>query len=275
MNTMGSAINATPKFVLFVAGIILAAAISTACSLLPLSIFGLLLVFTLGLWGYSTTSRASVRAGLWGGLLVVGLVIGLYRPAGFDYPLLVSVDALYEGGEPFALYLNLGKAFAGYCVIAWLFSAVSVLPPVVRWSWGKSLFGVMVVALLIVLIAKLVLGLELVVKPWRLVLFFGVVNLFVTCIAEEAFMRLLVQRQLANWLPEQLGRWGRECVPLVMTTLLFLVTHKLPTLEASFIFGMAGLLYGLVYTMTKSVIWPIVLHFLVNITHFVFLTYPL
>lgn len=105
---------------------------------------------------------------------------------------------------------------------------------------------------------------------------FGLVNLVVTCISEEAFMRLLVQAQIQNFISGAVKqKFWQELIPLVVATSLFTLIHFSSNLNVTLAYGLAGFLYGLVYSLTKNIWMCIAVHFGVNIIHFSFLTYPL
>lgn len=212
---------------------------------------------------------------LWFAAIVLGIGIGLYRPAGFNYPLIFSVSQLHEGGLPMDLYLNIGKALAGYCIIFFLFSSARRNPGYIT-SIPRQLLLVMVLALLVLGVAVVLLNLQVHIKELNYILAFGVVNLFATCVAEEAFMRLLLQEQLKTFFARKIvNKFLQECLPLLMATIIFVLTHMVHGFEAVLVFALAGFTYGLIYTLTRNFFAAIAVHFLVNIIHFSFLTYPL
>lgn len=224
---------------------------------------------------YRRSARLSMRLLYWTVALVLGLAIGMYRPAGFNYPQIIALSELYPGGQPFALYANLGKATAGFITLLLLLHArhplfKPVTTPLARAALVLILAGV-------VLATAIPLGeLQWHPKSVNAIINFAWVNLLITCVAEEAFLRLLVQREL-GLLCERLtqNRFVNEALPLALTTALFLVTHGVNDANLVVIYGVAGGLYALCYTLSKSVFSCIALHFLVNFIHFSFLTYPI
>jgi membrane protease YdiL (CAAX protease family) len=212
---------------------------------------------------------------LWFVAIILGVGIGLYRPAGFNYPLIFSVSQLYEGGLPMDLYLNLGKALAGYCIIFFLFSSARQSIGYIT-SLPKQISLVVVSTLLILGVAIVLLNLQVHVKAVNYILMFGAVNLLVTCVAEEAFMRWLLQTQLQIFFARKISnRILQEGLALLITTIIFVLTHMVHGLEAVMVFTLAGFVYGFVYTLTKNLLAAIAVHFLVNIIHFSLLTYPI
>ena len=81
--------------------------------------------------------------------IVLGIGVGLYRPAGFNYPLVFSVSQLHEGGSPFSLYINIAKLLAGYITVYLLISCSAQAKPLFKtapsnlpWPLGWGFCGV-------------------------------------------------------------------------------------------------------------------------------------
>jgi uncharacterized protein len=100
------------------------------------------------------------------------------------------------------------------------------------------------------------------------------VNLILVTIPEEAFFRGFVQQELFKWLG---GRGAAaQCGSVLLTSLLFTLLHigwvsSIPFLALVFV---ASLIYGGIYQYTKAIESSIFCHFLLNLTHFLFFTYP-
>lgn len=251
-------------------------AVLTATHLLPLVTALLVAAFTLAVIVYRYCSAAHKPFGMflsWLLAILLGVGVGLYRPAGFNYPLIFSLNQLHEGGLPFSLYINVAKLLAGYITVYFLLSKASkayIQSPIQQFSLAVGL------GLGVVCIAYFALDLAFYLKPLQYIALFGLVNLLVTCVAEEAFMRLLLQAQLCKFLSSKLlrGFW-LEAIVLFITTSLFVVMHFSANLNVLLIFALAGFCYGLVYSLTKNLWACVAVHFTVNILHFSLLTYPL
>ncbi|MDB6126494.1 MAG: protease family (abortive protein) protein, partial [Verrucomicrobia bacterium] len=96
-------------------------------------------------------------------------------------------------------------------------------------------------------------------------------NLFLTCLAEEAICRGLVQRQL------QLA-WqnfpGGRALALIVAATLFGLAHSSGGPMYVALATVAGLGYGWVYQRTGRIEASILTHFSLNAVHFFFFTYP-
>lgn len=207
--------------------------------------------------------------------IALGIGVGLYRPAGFNYPLVFSVSQLHEGGSPFSLYINIAKLLAGYITVYLLISSGVKVKPYIQ-NRPQQFALAVGLGLFVVLIAYFALGLGFYLKPLAYITLFALVNLLVTCVAEEAFMRLLLQAQLHKFLSGKLAStFQLEAVPLLITTGIFVLMHFSANVTVLGVFALAGFCYGLVYSLTKNFWACVAVHFTVNIVHFSLLTYPL
>ena len=200
--------------------------------------------------------------------------VATYRPEGFSYPLLFSLSA--APGETLAheFYLNFSKALAGFVLLYLLWPKLRNGEFVVRARY--SLAVVVIASVLVIALAVQVLGLTWQPKSIEQVLLFAMANLFIICVAEEAFMRFLFQQNLRNAVASlTANRALQEIIPLLLVTVIFVAIHAGISGAAVWVYALAGFLYGLSYTLGKNILYPIAIHFLVNQIHFSFLTYPL
>ncbi|WP_187409738.1 type II CAAX endopeptidase family protein [Saccharophagus sp. K07] len=243
---------------------------------MPLINAALLLPFAIGLY-YLTTTDGSHRA-LIAAILVptvlIGFFVAIFRPKGFSYPLIWNPGALYEGGEPFSLYVNLSKAIGGYLVVIWL--GLGLRHHRSTLVGERSLLSQMVVALVgvgaILFTAFAFYGVGWKPKIPDGILYFVVVNLLVTVLSEEAFFRLMLQSQIERFFKNK--RLG-ICVGIVIASLLFALAHAGATGLVFFLFLFAGFIYAAVYAWTRSLLASMATHFGVNIAHILLLEYPL
>lgn len=251
---------------------------STVINIIPSVAAALVAIFAVFLFLYDYFLKLTNRVGIyicWLCAIFLGVVVGLYRPSGFSYPLVFSVNQLHENGLPMSLYVNMAKLFAGYIIIYYLLSSTVSTPVYVK-SRPKQFALVLALVVLILSLSYSLLSLQLYLKPLQYIVMFGLVNLLVTCVGEEAFMRLLLQAQVQKFIAGRVkqGFW-QELIPLFITTIIFVLTHSVHGFNSIVVYTFAGFSYGLVYCLTKN-LWACVgVHFGVNIIHFAFLTYPL
>lgn len=249
----------------------------TTIQIIPPMAALLVAVFAVFLLLYDYFLKRSNRVGIyvcWLAAIVLGIVVGLYRPTGFNYPLIFSVNQLHDGGAPMSLYFNTAKFLAGYIILYYLLSS-SVSASAYLQSRSKQILLSLPSIVLILGIAYELLDLHLYTKPLKYIAMFGLVNLFVTCVAEEAFMRLLLQAQIQKMISVSVRQpLLQELIPLLITTLIFVLTHSVHGFNVIVTYTVAGFSYGLVYCLTKNLWACIGVHFGVNIIHFAFFTYP-
>lgn len=204
-------------------------------------------------------------------LVPITFWVATFRPDGFSYPLVFSLPGA-SGTEPrFQLHLNLSKAIAGYILLYCLWPRVKPKPLI---SQSVGVLMVLLSSALIILLAIFCFNLKLQPKTFEQIVAFAAVNLLITCVAEEVFLRFLLQQQIQFALQKYVkNRLVVEAVPLLITTIIFVLIHN-NLGSAIWLYATAGFLYGLSYTLNKSIFFPIGLHFLVNFIHFGWLSYP-
>ncbi len=208
-------------------------------------------------------------------IIAVAFVIATTKSSDIIKPSVFYAEELYPGGKPFHLQLNVGKTLAGYLLLIWL------LP---LWlnnqkrtlSIHKSTIITLAFTGVIISTAWVLLDLDIHLKNWVFIALFLPINLLTTCVAEEAFIRLSLQKPLERFLSSALrSSVIIKGLPILITTVLFVALHGVSEISGIITFALAGLLYGLVYTLTNRLLFAILLHFAVNALHFIFLTYPI
>ncbi len=177
-----------------------------------------------------------------------------------------SADAV-----PYSLYLNFDKAALGFLLFLFAAPRISTAREWLRCLRMTLLFFIPAAAVLI----GITYAAGLVVFDPKLVSFLPIwifANLLFVSVAEEAIFRQFVMGQLM----EKLGGsiWA-GAVALLLSSLAFAYYHLdggLPYAAFSFV---AGLFYGAAFWKSGRIEVAIAVHFLVNLTHILFFTYPL
>lgn len=202
--------------------------------------------------------------------MLAALALAMHLLPGFHNPRIIDKLVLSPGGAPFSQYLNFDKGLAGMVLLALFCARTQNWPEFV--SAMQRAVPVMVVTLVVVVGAALAIGF---VKPDfkfpDITLQFLLVNLLLTCVAEEAFFRGLLQGRIAAFL----GNSSRgEIVALLVASVLFGLTHAAGGWRLILLATIAGLGYGVAYRQTKRIEASIATHFIVNAVQFLALTYP-
>ncbi|MFZ6710275.1 lysostaphin resistance A-like protein [Undibacterium sp. TC9W] len=201
--------------------------------------------------------------------LLVALLLAMHKVPGFHNILLLDKVRFSDDAIPFTLYANFDKGMAGYLMLSLFCSRVS--------NWKQFLADGKRIALpaLLTIAVLILLGLAthffrfLPKLPEATLLFFAV-NLFLTCVAEEAFFRGLIQ--------EAIYRLGNKpaygYMAIALSAILFGLAHLGGGTQYAALATVAGLGYALIYHQTRRLEWVILTHVAFNLCHFVLFTYP-
>jgi uncharacterized protein len=212
--------------------------------------------------------RLSIIAKMIALILSVGLCMHLFP--GFHN--LKVLDHIYFSPDaiPFSLYLNIDKTVVGIFILG---MSASLICSAEEWL---KLFKQLIPKITIVLIS--VISLALLLKFVRfnpkLPLYFfiwSISNLFLVCMAEEALFRGFIQKNLSLLLEK--FKYA-DLIAILLASLLFGLMHFHGDLHYVLLATAAGIGYGWVYVSTKRIEGSIFTHFIVNMTHFLFFTYP-
>lgn len=204
----------------------------------------------------------------WGLLVLWCAALVLHRVPGFHNPVVIDAVRFTADAAPFTQYLNFDKGAVGLVLLAWLAP---------RLQRGDA-FGRLAATTVLTwaLTSAAVLGLALaggLVRPaFKLPAQAGLflaVNLFLTCVAEQALFRLLVQDRVRAW-PMR----GAAVLATVLSALLFGLAHAGGGVAMVLLASLAGLGHAMVYERTRRIEAAILVHFGLNATHFLAFTYP-
>ena len=189
---------------------------------------------------------------------------------GFANYKVISDVTFSAGALPYTQYFNYDKALIGLALIAF---CVPVCKE--RSRWGAMLKATipwsLLVFIVVVSLAVLIGYVRFDPKLPPEFFLWAWINLFFTCIPEEALFRGFVQQGLQDRLRD--SRHG-ELIALTAASVLFGIAHFAGGLRYIFLATVAGFGYGWIYQRTRAIESSILVHFMVNALHFVFFTYP-
>jgi len=226
----------------------------------------------LGMVAYLHARRTGIQHLVTGVIFFAfAVALGLLLLPGFPRTVIAENVMLSPGAMPYTLGLGFAKVVTGIFILAFMH------PERVRsWRELREVLARVAPVFLATAVAVMVLTLALgYVKfdPKWVPLFFtwAAVNLFFTCLSEEAFFRGFVQRELA-----QLGR-NRElsaALAIAITALFFGLVHAGGGWKYALAAALAGVGYGIAYHRTQRLEGSMAVHFGLNATHFLLFTYP-
>ena len=216
------------------------------------------------------TLSTPVRIAAWGTLMVCSVALAAHQVPWINNLLVFDAVAVSPAAEPYTLYWNYDKALAGMLLY------VMCVQPQRQTEWSVAIVATAVIALLtiaLVLVLALTTGFVAWDPKWPAILAMWLpANLLVTCLAEEAFFRGLLQRQLREALHGTVPSAG--LVALFVAAVAFGMAHIGGGIAYAVLATLAGIGYGAAYHVTQRVEASILVHFTLNLTHLMLFTYP-
>ena len=208
-------------------------------------------------------------------VLVVGALIGTNLFPGFHTPGIHNLKVLSHvqishDGIPFRLYLNIDKVFVGIFILGFthqLISARNQIVPMLKRAMPLALGTIFIVMILSFALGYVHFDPKL---PNHLLLW-STANLLFVCLAEEGFFRGFIQKNLCLLFSR--FRYG-DLLAIAIASVLFGFNHHAGGVNYMILATVAGMGYGFVYYKTKRIEASMLTHFLLNLTHILFFTYP-
>ncbi len=202
-------------------------------------------------------------------ILVIAVILFALALCGHLLPgfqSLLVLDNVRSGplSRPYSLSMSLDKPLLFFCLLI-------MLPTLLdkhRTDWNKPLLACAILILFGLQLLALFSGMvkvEWSVPYWIAV--FAISNLLLTCVVEEALFRGAIQHYLCRWL----GLWPG----LLLASAVFGVAHFNGGPLFMLFATIAGLAYGLSYQASGRLWAAIFIHFGFNLSHLLWLTYPL
>lgn len=203
-------------------------------------------------------------------VFIVGAGLEAHLLPGFKNLMVLDKVQISKDGIPFTLYLNFDKTIVGLFIIGILHQLISS-----KEEWLKMFTLTIPRACLVILV---VVFLSIAFKfvnfdpkiPASL-LIWACTNLLFVCVAEEAFFRGFIQKYLCVIL--QRVHYG-NLISVVIAAIIFGLAHYAGGTRYMILAAVAGMGYGWIYFRTKRIEASIISHFCLNLTHFLFFTYP-
>jgi membrane protease YdiL (CAAX protease family) len=201
--------------------------------------------------------------------LFMAVALSHHMLPGFNNLIVFDKVQFSPDSAPFTMYLNFDKTVVGIFIYLFLLKKRES-----AWHKKDSLITINTFAILIASMLPLALATHYVRIDPKLppqTWLWALNNLFFVCVAEESLFRGLIQGGLANLVPN-IFRW--KWLPLVVSSLLFGLDHYEGGLPYILLAAFAGVFYGYAYWKTNKIKSSIFVHFGLNLTHFLFFSYP-
>ena len=173
---------------------------------------------------------------------------------------------------PFNMYLNMDKPFIGIFLLIFLnikrMKSINEIKKLL-----KSVPAITVLLVLLLLPLALSMGYvkfdpKFPQGAWVWILN----NLLVVCVAEEVLFRGLFQDKMTIFFSKKLKQgW---VVSIILSSILFGLAHFKGGIPYMVLSAFAGIFYGYAFHSNQKVEASILIHFSLNLIHFIFFTYP-
>jgi membrane protease YdiL (CAAX protease family) len=217
-------------------------------------------------------SRGWSRAGWIGATAALGLLLGVHDLPGFSNPIVIRDAVLARDAVPYTQYVNFDKTLGGLLLLGC--SGWAPMRTLSEWRAAlRRAVPVTVATVALVLAASLALG-HLRWEPRWSPLFWiwASINLFSTCVSEEAFFRGLVQTEVRRALSVRTRH--AASLAILGSAALFGLAHTAGGWRYVVLASLAGVGYALTLHRTARLEMSILTHFMVNAVHFLAFTYP-
>ncbi|WAC71805.1 CPBP family intramembrane metalloprotease [Roseateles sp. SL47] len=211
-------------------------------------------------------------------LSLLAVALSLHGVPGFRNPVAINAVRFSDDARPFTQYLNFDKGSVGLVLMALLAPRLQSGDRVGRVLMRSAALAVVVAFFALSL--ALLLGMVRPDPKWPpQTVQFLVTNLLLTCVAEEALFRVMVQDTLARGTgasgSSTVGPWRvRALVAPGVSALLFGAAHAGGGPSMVAVATVAGVGYAAAYRWQRRIEAAVLLHFAVNALHFLLFTYP-
>ena len=173
-------------------------------------------------------------------------------------------------GVPQTAYFNFDKVLSGLILLYFYENKL-----IFSCSQFRKTFLIALVAIFISM--GIALSLHFVAFDFKLhetILIWSLRNFFAVALCEEILFRGFLQESLITGFLPYLGTRWANVLGLIFASVLFGLFHYKSGIAMVFLASIAGRFYGWVYLKTNHVFYSALAHFTLNLTHFVFFTYP-
>ena len=201
---------------------------------------------------------------------LLSLFMLLYKVPGINNWILIANHQFAADTLPYHVRLDYGVPVVGFLVLMLRAAMISSLA---SWkSMFKKVWPFVLLSIPTLIFLAFILGyINFDPKSTNIFFIWTIANLLFICITEEALFRLFIQDSLIGLFRGI--RIGNH-LGVVIASLLFGIAHFAGGPKYVFLAAVSGLFYGYAYYKTKRIEASIITHFLLNVIHFLFFSYP-
>lgn len=199
-------------------------------------------------------------------ILAVTVLLSFHMIPGFKNALAIDLITISPHSIPFSMYLNFDKTIVGIILFmnSGLYNRETLPDAKSLITTFKLLFLCSTILMSLGLLCRYI---EFDFKIPDILLLWCINNLFFVCMAEEVIFRGIIQNNL-----EPLS--SNKYLSLALASLIFGSAHFKGGISYISLASIAGGFYGLAYQKTGRILCAMLVHFGLNLTHFILFTYP-
>lgn len=198
-------------------------------------------------------------------ILISAVVLYQHLLPGFNNILIFDAIQVSKNGAPFTMYFNIDKTLTGLILLFFVIPQENSL----KLAFKKAWYLVIIAIFLLIGLALLFNFIKIDFKLYNYFIIWGLNNLFIVAMAEEVLFRGFLQRHLSL-----LKIKYSDVISIVISAAAFGLLHWQGGMHYVLYATIAGMMYGLIYQKSNSILFNIISHFLVNLVHIIFFTYP-
>lgn len=204
-------------------------------------------------------------------IALIGVGLGAHLFPGFNNLIVIQKVFISADAIPYSMGLNFDKTIVGILLLGMLHNRIHQSK-----EWlaliKQILFPTIIIVLSLIVIAMSIGFIRFEPKLSPLLPIWFITNLLFVCTAEEAFFRGFIQKNLMRAF---IKFKNSHYFAILITATLFGIAHYAGGIKYVILAGLAGIGYGWVYYRCKRIEGSIFTHFSLNLTHFLFFTYPM
>lgn len=200
--------------------------------------------------------------------LLAGFV--LHEIPGFTNQLIVDKYLISIASHPYSIWFNFDKVFAAF--ILYVLSTLIIKESKIDRLALKQTLSILFACIIVILGPAIISGhVKFDPKIPAILPIWALNNFLFVSFSEEVIFRGFLQETLKSYLPS-----SRNYTLLAITTasIIFGMSHYKDGIILVCLAAIAGLFYGYAYDRTKRILCAMVVHFMLNLTHFLAFTYP-
>lgn len=200
-------------------------------------------------------------------IIISTILFAFHMVPGFYNILLLERVSLSGSSVPFSMYLNFDKVMVG--LILFINSKLYDREKSIDLkSLGFTAKMFVLCAVILGVAATLSGYVAFDFKLPNILLIWALNNLFFVCFAEEVIFRGIVQSQLKKYI-------ANRYIAILLASLIFGLAHYPGGIYFIILAIIAGFFYGYVFERTQRISCAMLIHFSLNLAHFIFFTYPI